>query len=118
MGCVGSRQDSQKKRKRSVEIEEQSNCRTNATNANRNASETIKGHKDESTPVHMQPKISMMSDHTLKLLKEIGELKAFTEIDPAESKQKMNKHLDILMALENPQAAMSGGTATAKTRST
>lgn len=62
----------------------------------------------------LQPKISLMSDHTLKLLQEIGELKVFTQADPSDAKQKINKHLDILLALENPQAALSGGTTNAE----
>ena len=55
---------------------------------------------------NLNPKISMMSDHTLKLLQEIGELKVFTQVNPTESKQVLNKHMDLLKALENPQAVM------------
>lgn len=71
---------------------------------------------DGKAVLNLQPKISMMSDHTLKLLKEIGELKVFTEIDPSESTQTKNKHWDIADALVNPQAARSGATTNVSVR--
>ncbi len=99
MGCVGSRQEDRRKKQRE-------DCRQN------NSEISPKENADASVPTQLQPKVSMMSDHTLKLLKEIGELKSFTEIDPAEI--NLNQFSDFIMALENPQAATNN----AKTRST
>ena len=100
MGCVGSRQEDRPKKKQREDVR-------------RNNSDSQKGNADGNIPVHLQPKVSMMSDHTLKLLQEIGELKSFTEIDPAEI--NLNQFSDFIMALENPQAATTNN---AKTRST
>lgn len=100
MGCVGSRQEDRPKKKQREDVR-------------RNNSDSQKGNADGNIPVYLQPKVSMMSDHTLKLLQEIGELKSFTEIDPAEI--NLNQFSDFIMALENPQAATTNN---AKTRST
>ena len=99
MGCVGSRQDDSRRKQHK--------------NGPQNKPDiSPKGSADGSVPLHLQPKVSMMSDHTLKLLKEIGELKSFTEIDPTEI--NLNQFSDFIMALENPQATANNG----KTRST
>lgn len=113
MGCVGSRQDEHSKKRREDDSEAygQSNCKNNASRKG-GESGIQASSNDGGPPEHMQPKISMMSDHTLKLLKEIGELKSFTEIDPSEI--NLNKYSDFIMALENPQAATNN----VKTRST
>ena len=111
MGCVGSKQEDRRKKEEDVQAYEQSNC-TNNTTGNNSDSQQRETTDDDRTPEYLQPKVSMMSDHTLKLLKEIGELKSFTEVDPSEI--NLNKFSDFIMALENPQAA----TANAKTRST
>ena len=100
MGCVGSRQEDTRKKQ-------------HENGPQNNTDISPKGSAEGSVPLHLQPKVSMMSDHTLKLLKEIGELKSFTEIDPAEI--NLNQFSDFIMALENPQATTANN---AKTRST
>ena len=105
MGCVGSRQGNKDKKHRDEDTEntQQTFCKNTTTSSN----------EDSQRNVSYQPKVSMMEDHTLKLLKEIGELKSFTEVDPAElSRKKVD--FDFIMALENPQAAANNAT----TRST
>jgi hypothetical protein len=101
MGCVGSRNNDDTRRKQ------------HENDAQNNTDVSPKGKADGSVPLHLQPKVSMMSDHTLKLLKEIGELKSFTEIDPTEI--NLNQFSDFIMALENPQANTTNN---ATTRST
>lgn len=110
MGCVGSKQEDRRKKREDVQAYEQSNCTNNTTGNNSDAQQKEK--TEDGMPDHLKPKVTMMSDHTLKLLKEIGELKSFTEVDPSEI--NLNKFSDFIMALENPQAATSN----AKSRST
>lgn len=112
MGCVGSKQEDRRKKEEDVQTYEQSNCTNNTTGNNSDSQQQRETTDDDRTPEHLQPKVSMMSDHTLKLLQEIGELKSFTEVDPSEI--NLNKFSDFIMALENPQAATNN----AKTRST
>ncbi|XP_046865003.1 uncharacterized protein LOC124459582 [Xenia sp. Carnegie-2017] len=100
MGCIGSRH------------EDRANTTTSheeaTTTPARTANSNVVSFKEETANeagVNLQPKVSMMADHTLKLLREIGELKTFTEIDPTDV--NLNKFSDFIMALENPQAAVN-----------
>lgn len=108
MGCMPSRQRVNENR-RSENI--------NGKQDDERANKPVKGKGSQESSVEakttMNPTISMMSDHTLKLLQEIGELKVFTQVNPSESKQKMSRHLDILLALENPQSTLPAGTTNA-----
>lgn len=107
MGCMPSRQRNNANRR----------SENNGKQEGQRAKKPVEGKGNPESSVeaktNMNPTISMMSDHTLKLLQEIGELKVFTQVNPSESKQKMNRHLDILLALENPQSTLPGGTANA-----
>lgn len=58
----------------------------------------------------LAPTIQMVNEDTLKLLKEIGELKVFQTASNADHKKNIDLHQDIILALENPSKARSPGT--------
>lgn len=92
MGCVGStQQEGQAK-----PTETHRNLNKDLNNSN------ISPKQSAGTQLDLQPKVGLMADHTMKLLKEIGELKTFTEIDTSDI--NLNQFSDFIMALENPQA--------------
>ena len=50
----------------------------------------------------LAPTIQMVNEDTLKLLKELGELKVFQTANNADHKRNIDLHQDIILALENP----------------
>lgn len=53
----------------------------------------------------LAPTIQMVNEDTLKLLKEIGELKVFQTANNADHRRNIDLHQDIILALENPTKA-------------
>lgn len=100
MGCIGSTHED----RANTTTSHEEATKTPARTANSNV-ESFKEETANEACVNLQPKVSMMADHTLKLLREIGELKTFTEVDPTDV--NLNKFSDFIMALENPQAAVN-----------
>ena len=96
MGCLPSR------RRNSPDVIDDIAPQANAASSNTDEPKCV-------DPQGLTPTIQMVNEDTLKLLREIGELKVFTTADASDRNRNLSIHHDIMLALENP----TGKTATA-----